>query len=329
MDLQSALQRLEALGTEEGRHAGARCGVTWPTFGVSAVGFEELVKEINTDHALARELWATGNHDARMLATMIADPLQTDASLLESWRADLNNHVVTDALAALAARTPLGLEQVDGWCAADDEWSGQLGWNLVGRMARDDGAYPDDYFDAKLEVLEREIHARKNRTRHAMNEALMNIARRNSALRDKALAAAQRIGPVLVDHGETGGHTPDAAEVIRGMAEARAAASVAAPASAPVGRARRGPTVRARSGAKAAGKRMARAKARVAKRAKSARRGKPTKRGKSAKRAKPPKRKKKAAAKRTRPTAAKQKTRGVKKSRARTAKKKRGKRGRR
>ena len=40
----------------------------------NVVALGELKKAIRTDHALARELWATGNWDARHLAFLVADP---------------------------------------------------------------------------------------------------------------------------------------------------------------------------------------------------------------------------------------------------------------
>ena len=64
---------------------------------------DELHKKIKTDHALAEELWASGNHDARVLATMIADPAQMKSQTLETWAKELDNYVLTDALSGLAA----------------------------------------------------------------------------------------------------------------------------------------------------------------------------------------------------------------------------------
>lgn len=54
----------------------------------------QLNKKIKKDHALAQQLWATGNHDARVFATMIADPEQADDALLEAWVNDLGNYVI-------------------------------------------------------------------------------------------------------------------------------------------------------------------------------------------------------------------------------------------
>jgi hypothetical protein len=68
--------------------------------------------------------------------------------------------------------------------------------------------------DQTIAAIESRIHASKNRQRDAMNNAVIAIGIRNSALEKKAVAAARRRGKVDVDHGETGCKTPDAVEYI-------------------------------------------------------------------------------------------------------------------
>lgn len=58
------------------------------------------------------------------------------------------------------------------------------------------------------------MHQRKNRVRFAMNSALIAIGGRNPQLEERAMAIAQVIGKVIVDHGETNCKTPDAATAI-------------------------------------------------------------------------------------------------------------------
>ena len=82
-----------------------------------------------------------------------------------------------------------------------------------------DASLPDEYFEKFLGVIERAMHSRKNRVRHQMNGALIAIGIRNPALEKKAVAAAERIGKVEVDHGETGCKTPDAVPYIRRAVE--------------------------------------------------------------------------------------------------------------
>ncbi len=215
MNCQEALQELESLGTAQNRKIYRRHGVGANLFGVSYANQNQLAKAVKPDHSLARELWATGNHDARVLAAMVADPAQADAALLDSWVDDLDNYVLTDAFAGLAGQTSLAYDKAEQWGCAAAEWPGRAGWLLVARLALKNRDLPDAYFIARLDTIEREIHHRKNRVRDAMNSALIAIGIRNDALEQPALAAAARIGKVAVDHGETGCKTPDAAEYIR------------------------------------------------------------------------------------------------------------------
>ncbi|GAB5520574.1 MAG: DNA alkylation repair protein [Rhodothermales bacterium] len=219
MTLSETLSALAAMGTAQNRTVYPRHGVTSPMYGVSFGNLNTLKKAIKTDHALAAALWATGNHDARVLATMIADPKAASADVLEAWANDLSDYVVTDAFSKYVARTPLAATLAERWKQDDHEWKGRLGWLLVAHAAMGKREQPDDDFLADLETIEREIHARPNRTRDAMNSALIAIGMRNEALRAAAEATAERIGRVTVDHGETNCKTPDAIPYIaRGWA---------------------------------------------------------------------------------------------------------------
>lgn len=84
MTLPQALQQLEAAGSAQTRKTYSRHGIGPKMFGVSYAVLGQLTRQIKRDHALALGLWASGNHDARVLATMIADPLQADAALLDT-----------------------------------------------------------------------------------------------------------------------------------------------------------------------------------------------------------------------------------------------------
>ena len=211
------LAELESLGTAQNRKVYARHGVGEPMFGVSYAGLGELKKKIKVDQPLAEALWESGNHDARVLATMIADPREVRSGQLDAWGRDLDNYVVTDAFASLAARTKFARTKFARWSRSRDEWLGQAGWLLLVTLARTDEDLPDSFFETQLETIEAEVHRRKNRVRYAMNSALIAIGARNAELRSRAVAAAERIGEVEVDHGETGCKTPQAAAYIEKM----------------------------------------------------------------------------------------------------------------
>ena len=215
MNLQEAMQQLEEMGTAQNRKIYGRHGVGENMFGVSYANQNKLAKAIKRDQSLALELWATGNHDARVLAAMVADPVEASESLLETWASDLDNYVLTDTFSSFVGKTGLAQAKANEWTAAVGEWPGRAGWHLVAHLAMKDQSLPDDYFTNRLATIEGQIHTRKNRVRDAMNNALIAIGIRNEVLEELALAAAARIGKVEVDHGQTGCKTPDAADYIR------------------------------------------------------------------------------------------------------------------
>ncbi len=177
--------------------------------GVSFANLKALRKKIEIDHTLAEKLWVSGNHDARILATMIEDPEAVRAIELERWVRDLDNYVVADAFSSMVSRTPFARAKAEKWLASRKEFIGQVGYNLLSYLAMGDSELPNSYFIDHLKRVEARIHGSANRARHAMNQALIAIGLRNPALKRRAIAAARRIGEVDVDHGETSCKTPD------------------------------------------------------------------------------------------------------------------------
>lgn len=221
MTQREVLKALKAMGTAQNRKVYARHGFDKNVYGVSYANLTKLKKKIKRDHELATSLWESGYDEARVLATMIADPSQLKSSELEAWSKDLTNYGVMDAFAALVKQSPHAQKKMEKWTKSRKEFIGACGWQLLSHLAQQDDDLPDAYFEAYLKTIERDIHSSKNRTRYSMNSALISVGIRNSRLQKKATAAAKRIGKVEVDHGETGCKTPDAVPYIKKAAEYR------------------------------------------------------------------------------------------------------------
>lgn len=221
MTAREVLEHLERCGTAQNRTVYARHGVKNATFGVSLANLDAIRKRIKVDQKLAVELWKTGNHDAQVLATKIADPDLLSKEALAQWSNDLGNYIIADAMAGLAARTPHGKATAAKWTRSRNEWICRAGWMTLSHLAMNNADLPDSFFQAYLTAVEQSIHSAKNYTRHAMNNALIAIGIRSPELTKEALDIAERIGKVGVDHGETGCKTPDAAAYIRKTLEYR------------------------------------------------------------------------------------------------------------
>ncbi len=215
MDAETLLRELESRGSAQTRKTYGRHGVRGPMFGVSYKDLGILTRKLKTNHPLALELWKTENHDARILATMIADPTALKVGELNQWMKDVEDHVVGDAVGGVIARSKHGKSKAEKWREAKGELLSYVGWSITARLAMNDTELDDDYFEVLVAEIEKRIHAAPNQTRHAMNQALIAIGVRSAALRKLALAAARRIGKVEVDHGDTACKTPDAAAYIK------------------------------------------------------------------------------------------------------------------
>jgi 3-methyladenine DNA glycosylase AlkD len=222
MNLQQTLDTLKSLGKEQTRKIYRRHGAGEDVYGVNTPDLKSLQKKIKVDQALAGELWQSGNHEARILATMIADAKKLDGKTLDAWAAGLDNYIETGYLAGLAAKSPAAREVMERWIESDGEWIASAGWTVLSYLVSA-GEIPDAEGEDWLERIERDLHGSKNRVRHQMNGVLIALGGSRPALREKALAAAGRIGKVEVDHGDTGCETPDATAYIKKMVDRRAA----------------------------------------------------------------------------------------------------------
>src|SRR5512139_2487656 len=98
MTYQEAMEQLGKAGTEQNRKVFRKRGVKTEQFGVSFAELDRLAKQIGKDkdldrEALAEQLWESGNHDARLLATKIADPAKIQSGTVDRWVKDLDNQL--------------------------------------------------------------------------------------------------------------------------------------------------------------------------------------------------------------------------------------------
>ncbi len=218
-DLAGLMKELESLGTEQTKKISERHGAKEPLFGVSFQNLRTIARKLTRDHELALALWKTGNADARSLATLLVDPSRIDKQTAEAWVSSADYYMLVDLAAAVVAKSPVAYVKAEEWRASPSEFVGQAAWDIIGMLSMNDASVPDAYFSARLDEIQSGIGKAKNRVRHAMNGALIAIGGGRGGLRGKAIAVAKTIGKVVVDHGETGCVTPDAADYIAKMAE--------------------------------------------------------------------------------------------------------------
>lgn len=214
MNKTEVMKRLKAAGDDRYVQTLARHGATGKAFGVSYADLYKLQKQIGTDQPLATKLWETGNHDARILAALVADPQQMTAPMLDRWVKAANDQIARDAIAGIAVKSKLGRRCAEKWIEAKPEGIAATGWWVVAGLCELPDAFSDAELSRYLVRIRKQIGTERNRVKHSMNQTIICIGVRNGELRKKALGVAKAIGKVEVDHGDTSCKTPDAGAYI-------------------------------------------------------------------------------------------------------------------
>lgn len=215
MNTKEILAYLKKLGKPQTAAIYKRYGSGDNVFGVLTSEIAKLQKKIKVDHELAKELWKTGNAEARVLALLVADPKRLTKTDADRLLKDGPVRFVGWYLAGLLARSPIAEKTMRAWMKSPDEYSREMGYGIFGFRLKDDpGSVSNVDAEKVLATIEKDIHRSANWSRYAMNGALISIGIFKPTLRKKAIEAAKRIGKVKVDHGETYCKTPDAVPYI-------------------------------------------------------------------------------------------------------------------
>jgi 3-methyladenine DNA glycosylase AlkD len=189
------LTELKTLGSERNRAGMARYGINVSdAFGVSIYELRKLAKRLGTDHKLALALWATGKHEARILACFVDDPAAVTEPQMERWARDFDSWDLCDqATTSLFDQTPHAWTKAAAWANRDEPWVKRGGFALMAGLASHDKAATDRAFIKLLPLIERAASDDRNFVKKAVNWALRNIGKRNLALNAAAIACAEKI----------------------------------------------------------------------------------------------------------------------------------------
>jgi len=170
-------------------------GVNVPkAHGISAPVLHQFAKQIVRSQELAEELWQSGIHEARILATLIGEPERITSAQMERWVRDFDSWDVVDAACCyLYAHAKPAWAKIEPWSRRKPEFEKRAAFSLLAYLSYKDKEAPDERFLRYFPLIEREACDERNFVRKAVNWALRNIGKRNLALNRRAIEAAERI----------------------------------------------------------------------------------------------------------------------------------------
>ena len=189
------LKRLETLANPEAVKGMARYGISSKnTYGVSIPNLRNIAKEVGVNHDIAHQLWVSGIHEARILASMIDDPKLVNEGQLEKWVSDFDSWDVCDQVCMnLFEKSPLACRKIVEWSRREEEFVRRAAFGLIACLAWHDKEAADEKFIKLFPLIIQGATDKRNFVKKAVNWALRNIGKRNLNLNKAAVNTAKEI----------------------------------------------------------------------------------------------------------------------------------------
>jgi len=198
MQLEVILAKLRSMSNPKAVEGMARFGINPKnTYGVSIPTLRAMAKAIGRDHALAQQLWSSGVHEARILATMIDSPRSVTEEQMEQWVRDLDSWDVCDQCCSnLFDKTEFAYQKAVEWSKRKEEFVKRAGFVLMATLAVHDTKAKDEEFVKFLPLIKGESTDDRNFVKKAVNWALRQVGKRNAVLNKEAIKTATEIQKV-------------------------------------------------------------------------------------------------------------------------------------
>src|SRR5690554_128360 len=167
------------------------------TFGLNFSRVQNVAKKMKNDPCLADELYASNNHDLKVLATYIDDA--------GSYSLDeLNKRVQQLYLSPFAekfchqvmAKTPHAVHFIDEWTNCDIGDYKCYAYYTLAEVARQKNNLSDEFYARHLRDIAERIHEEPDVVKQAMKQALLSIGCRDPKLKAKSYQVANAIGKI-------------------------------------------------------------------------------------------------------------------------------------
>ncbi len=162
--------------------------------GISMKDLESISREIGKHHALALDLWSTGYHEARLLASMIAVPEQSTIEELNSWVHDFDNWAICDSVCGKYIRkTEFVYDLIFEWEKSDMLYVKRAAFACMACIAVHNKKLTDDYFDRYFDLIARNVLDERHYISKAVNWSLRQIGKRSVVLKERSLELSHQI----------------------------------------------------------------------------------------------------------------------------------------
>jgi len=196
MKAREIIKELESLRSKKNIEEMQRFGITSKSkiFGILKPELRKIAKRIGKNQELAIKLWETEIHEARILASIIAEPEKFTEDLMDKWVSEIDNWDLCDqCVMNLFWRTKHAYKKAREWSQSNHEFIKRAGFSLIAKLAISDKKASNEKFEQFFPIIKREATDNRNYVKKAISWALRQIGKRNLELNEKAIEIAKEI----------------------------------------------------------------------------------------------------------------------------------------
>ena len=201
---QEVLRRIHELSSPAFKKQMAkRFGInTERAVGTPVTALRQLAKELpHPNQELANALWASGVHEARILAAMLADATHITREQLDQWVNDLNSWDICDACCChLFSKVKNPLKLAERWMKKEKEFTRRAGFSMLAFLAAPRAKTNNEDLIKFLPLIKNNAADPRPMVYKAVNWALRSIGKKNPQLTPYALACAYEILDLYPDN---------------------------------------------------------------------------------------------------------------------------------
>ena len=195
MNHTAILKKLKTLGKKKNREGMARFGInTSKAFGVCVPDMRAIAKETGRDRTVARRLWDSGYHEARIVASMVDVPGEVTEGQMDEWTLEFNSWDLCDqVIMNLFEKSRFADKKAREGHKREEEFVRRAGYVMMARLAVSDKKAGDDFFIKYFPLIKKGVTDNRNFVKKAVNWAVRQIGKRNLALNKKAILLCREI----------------------------------------------------------------------------------------------------------------------------------------
>ncbi|MBI5541590.1 MAG: DNA alkylation repair protein [Bacteroidia bacterium] len=163
-------------------------------FGIRVPLLRNFAKIIGKNTELARELWKSNYHEARIISVLISKHNELTEKDMDQWVNDFNSWDICDqACMNIFDKTPFADKKIHEWALREEEFVRRAAFALIASIAIHDKKAKNDKFFPYLNLIEKYSFDNRNFVKKAVNWALRQIGKRNIELGTLAIECSERL----------------------------------------------------------------------------------------------------------------------------------------